>query len=185
MNTSNGRFKLALAILVASLPGVALADGHWLFGGSIGNASVDEPVDGFVFDSSSTSFRLYGGYEFNDYFTLEAGYMDLGDFDESLLLGGQTIDIAADASGFTFSARGTLPLGEKFSLLASIGSFFWDGKTQIAGIRDNVSDSNMFFGVGAIYSFSPGFSLRADISRFELDGVDSDVGSVGFQIDFQ
>lgn len=185
MKLSKPRFNMAISILALFMADVAMADGHWFFGGAIGNASVDEPVDGFVFDSSSTSLKLYGGYEFNDYFALEAGYMDLGEFDESVLIDGQTTAISADASGFTFSARGAVPIGEKFSLLGNIGSFFWDGKTQIAGIRDNVSDSNLFFGVGAVYAVTSSFSIRAEVSRFELEGVDSDVASIGFQIDFK
>lgn len=177
--------KTVVVLTAAILPGLAAAEGHWLFGGAIGAASIDEDVDGFRFDSDSTSFRIYGGYEFNDYFALEAGYMDLGSFNEQVDQGGNIVPVSADADGFTFAARGSFPVGEKFSLHGTIGSFFWDGASEIAGVGDNVSDANVFFGVGAGFDLTSNFSLRADVSQYELDGVDSNVFSLGFQMNFR
>ena len=175
----------ALFVLVlAMLPAIAAADGHWLFGGSVGTASIDEPVDGFRFDADSTSYRFYGGYQFNEYFALEGGYLDLGEFDEQVQQGNTVVPISADADGFTFAARASIPLGEKFALHATIGSFFWDGANQIAGVDSNVSDSNMFFGAAASFAVTTKVSLRAEATQFELDGVNSDVFALGFQLNF-
>lgn len=173
------------ALVLAMLPAIAVADGHWLFGGSVGTASIDEAVDGFRFDADSTSYRVYGGYQFNDYFALEGGYMDLGTFDEQIQQNGTAIPISADADGFTFAARGSVPLGEKFALHGTIGSFFWDGANEIAGINSNVSDSNIFFGAAASFDVTTNVSLRAEATQYELDGVNSEVFALGFQLNFR
>ena len=136
---------LLSAMIFSALPVVATADGHWYLGGAIGTANIDETISGFGFNSDSTSYSFYGGRQFNDYFGLEAGYLDLGNFNEQVLVGGNIVSISADADGFTFAAVGSVPAGEKFSLHAKIGSFFWDGANQIAGVNSNVSDSNIFF----------------------------------------
>ena len=184
--TKNKPMLLRVAALtLALIPGLAMADGHWQFGGAIGSASIDEDVDGFRFDSSSTSYRIYGGYAFNDYFALEAGYLDLGEFDEQVIQDGATVPVSADADGFTFAARGSFPLGEKFALHGTIGSFFWDGASEIAGVDDNVSDANMYFGVAASFNLTANLALRADANQYELDGVDSNVFSLGFQLSFR
>ncbi|MCZ6559259.1 MAG: outer membrane beta-barrel protein [Gammaproteobacteria bacterium] len=173
------------AIIIGGLPIVAVADGHWYLGGAIGTANIDETISGFGFNSDSTSYSFYGGRQFNDYFGLEAGYLDLGNFNEQVLMGGIIVPISADADGFTFAAVGSVPAGEKFGLHAKIGSFFWDGASQIAGVNNNVSDSNIFFGAGLSYSLTENMSLRGDAVRYEIDDVNADVYTIGFQVDFK
>ena len=180
------KLPVVLAILTVSiLPGIAAADGHWIIGGAIGTANIDESIDGFEFDSDSTSYRLYGGYQFNTYFGLEAGYLDLGSSNEQIIVNGATVPVSADADGFTFAAMGHAPVGEKLTVHASIGSFFWDGANMIAGVNDNVSDANIFFGVGLSFSLTNNMSVRGDAVRYELDEVSSNVYTVGFQIAFR
>ncbi len=174
-----------VSLILATLPGSAAADGHWLLGGSVGTAAIDEAVDGFRFDSDSTSYRLYGGYQFNEYFAVEAGYMDLGTFDEQILQGGVVVPVSADADGFTFAARASVPLGQKFAVHGTVGSFFWDGANRIADINDNVSDSNIFFGAAASFAVTNNVSLRAEATQYEFDGVNSNVFALGFQLNFR
>ena len=138
MNHSKGQLAALLISILLVFPGIAAADGHWLFGGAIGTASIDESIDGFRFDADSTAYRLYGGYQFNEYFALEAGYLNLGSFDEQIQQGGEIVPISADADGFTFAVRASVPLGQKFDLHGTVGSFFWDGSNEIAGVGDLV-----------------------------------------------
>lgn len=173
------------ALIIGALPTVAAADGHWYFGGAIGTANIDETISGFGFNADSTSYRFYGGRQFNDYFGLEAGYLDLGNFNEQVLVGGSVVPISADADGFTFAAVGSVAAGEKFRLHATIGSFFWDGANEIAGVNSNVSDANIFFGVGLSYALTENMSLRGDAVRYELDDVNANVFTIGFQVGFK
>ena len=56
---------------------------------------------------------------------------------------------------------------------------------MIAGVDANVSDANMFFGVGLSFLLTNTMSIRGDAVRYELDNVNSDVYTVGFQVDFR
>lgn len=176
---------LAIVALLATPAERAVAGGHWLIGGSIGNAAIDDAVDGFRFDSDSTSYRLFAGYQFNSYLALEAGYLDLGSFNERVVQNGTVIPVSADADGFTFNVRGSVPAGEHFALHASVGSFFWDGASRIAGIDNNVSDSNLYFSVAASFDVTNNMALKIEASQYELDGVDANVVAAGFQINFR
>ena len=166
-----------------SYPTAWAADGNWLIGGSVGYARVDETIATLSFNTDSTSFRFYGGYQFSDYFTVEFGYLDLGDFDEQFNFGGG-VSVSAEADGFTLGASGHIPLGERFSIHGSIGSFFWDGETSINGISDDPGDTNLFLGAGVKYSLTSNLSLRADAGHYDLEDVDVNVFTLGLQIDF-
>ena len=125
---------------ILSSPGATNEENHLLarLAEHIGTANIDETISGFGFNADSTSYRFYGGRQFNDYFGLEAGYLDLGNFNEQVLVGGSVVPISADADGFTFAAVGSVAAGEKFRLHATIGSFFWDGQSyamKATGLR--------------------------------------------------
>ncbi len=39
--------------------------------------------DGATLDDSATAFRFYGGFDFNEYFSVEAQYIDFGSIEDS------------------------------------------------------------------------------------------------------
>ena len=94
------------------------ANGFYL-GGSIGKANLDEDFDGLNIDSSSTSYGLVGGWRFNEHFALEGGYHDFGDFEENINIDGVASKVSLSADGFTLGAKGSIPIGRRFSLYGS------------------------------------------------------------------
>ena len=83
---------LALAGLAS--PAALAQDSGWYAGGGIGRAvtTIDDEriraglasqgltTTGMTQDDSDTAYRLFGGYQFNRHFGLEAGWFDLGRF---------------------------------------------------------------------------------------------------------
>ena len=59
------------------MPLGAYADNGFFVGGSIGSAELSDDFDGLNIDTDATSFRIVGGWRFNDYFSVEGGYHDL------------------------------------------------------------------------------------------------------------
>ena len=169
-------------VLLASLP--AHADGNWFVGGSIGSSTIDDTIETIPVDTDSTSIRLYGGYEFNKHFAIEFGYLDFGEFTESLQIDGSPVELSAEADGFTLSVVGTLPLSDRFSLHGTVGSFFWDGDTSFNGIADDPGDTNLFLGVGANFSLTTSLSIRAEFANYELEETDAQVLSLGLAYRF-
>jgi OOP family OmpA-OmpF porin len=163
---------------------VAVADGTWYVGASIGSTNLDNGVDGFQLDSDSTAKRFYGGYSFNEHFSVDGGYLDLGQFDTFVDSAGNPIQISEDADGFLFAATGSIPLSDKLSLYGRLGAFFWDGESLIGNVDDNVSDVNAHLAVGIRAIVYKNLSITADWSRFDLDGTTADLVAIGLQVGF-
>lgn len=183
----NIQYRTALAALTLLLLAPCAAQaGDLVVGASIGSADLDEDFDGFNVNDSSTAFRLTAGWQFNEHFALEAGYHNFGDF-ESVLDGVPGLDRARlSADGFTFGAAGSLPVSERFSLTARAGAFFWNGSAKINNVTvASPDDVNPFFGAGLSFDVSESFALTADWTRYELDGVNSGVASIGLQYRFR
>lgn len=169
---------LAVAIGAAN---TARADGPFV-DVSLGNASLDDDFDGLNIDENTTALRLIVGWRFNDYFALEAGYRDFGDFEETLDIDGVPADVSLSADGFVFGARGTLPLSDRFALQARLGSFFWNGSAQINAVSvATPEDSNLFLGAGLRVGVTEKFFVAGDWTRYELEDTKSDVFSLGVQ----
>jgi len=163
---------------------VAAADGNWYVGASLGYADFDNGIDGFQLDSGSIAMRFYGGYSFNEHFSVDGGYLDFGQFDAFVDSGGNPIQITEDADGFLFAATGSIPLTDTFSLYGRLGAFFWDGESLIGNVDDNVSDVNAHLAAGIRAKIYKNLSVTIDWSRFDLDGTSADLLAIGLQVGF-
>lgn len=167
------------------MPLGAHADNGFFVGGSIGSAELSDDFDGLNIDTDATSFRIVGGWRFNDYFAVEGGYHDFGDFEQQIDINGTPATASLSADGFTLGVSGYLPLGERFSLLGRFGMFFWDGNAEINNVSQATpEDSNPYFGAGVGYAVTESFLISGDLTRYELEDANSNVFSIGFQYRF-
>ena len=176
---------IAATTLLALSPLTALADGGFYVGGSVGSSSLSNDFDGFEVDADSTAFRLIAGWQFNDFFSLEGGYHNFGELEQSVDNNGELVDISLKADGFTLGGTGSIPLGEKFALFGRAGAFFWDGDAKINDITQaRPEDTNLYYGGGAKFAITERLSLLGDWTRYELEDTESDVISLGFTFSF-
>jgi len=176
---------VAATTILALAPLTAIADSGFYVGGSVGSASLTDDFDGFDIDDDSTSFRLTAGWQINDFFSLEGGYHNFGELEQSFDVGGNPIDIRLKADGFTLGATGSVPLGQSFALFGRAGAFFWDGDAEINNISQaRPEDTNLYFGGGAKVAISDRLALVGDWTRYELEDTESDVISLGFTLGF-
>jgi len=162
----------ALAMLGLS-PLVASADGPWYAGAGVGESDFDIPG----FNDSATGYKVFGGYQFNDNFAAEVGYLDSGDAKETA--GAASLEV--DATGVTASIVGSLPLGDMFSVYGRLGAIFWDAEVEFddgAGTITEASDSgeDLYYGVGGAMNLGASAALRleyevADISDLEVSMI--------------
>lgn len=177
--------KTLATLVIGLLPVAAVADGEWLAGAAIGNAQVRETFDLATFEPSSTSYRIYGGYQFNDYFGLQAGYLKFESFDESIYFVGGSTRLSVDVDGFTAAAIARVPFAQRFDVHAKIGAFFHDAHSLIDGVPDSTSETDVFFGIGLGFELSDKLSLSLDAERYDLSAVHTNVYSVGLQVRFR
>ncbi len=184
MNKLN-QVQTALLSLFLLLPLCAQADKGFFVGGSIGSAQLSEDFDGLNIDTSSTSFRILGGWRFNDYFAVEGGYHDFGDFEQKIDVNGTRVSASLSADGFTLGVGGYFPLGERFSVTGRFGMFYWNGRAEINNVSQATpEDNNPYFGAGISYALSDDFLVTGDMTRYELEDAASNVFSIGFQYRF-
>jgi len=181
-------YRKALAALfpaILLLPALAQAESGLYVSGSIGSASLDEDFSGITVDDDTEAWRLLGGWQFGDTFGLEAGYQNFGDFEETIDLGGTTAITKLTAEGWTLGGTIGAPISESFALFGRAGVFLWEADVDVNGIAQAIDDdSNPYYGAGARVDVTPNLSLLGDWTRYELDDVDTDVISLGFQYRF-
>ena len=176
---------LAIAGLMLGAASTTQAQEGFFVGGAIGKGYLDENISGFTIDTDSTTWRIFGGYGFSDYFAVEVGYWDLGKFDETVNVGGVDVPVSAEADGYTLAGVGTLPLSERFSLKGRLGFYFHDTTTIEAGVVSNdSSESDLFVGLGIGFDLSEVFELNAGVDYLDTDDADPMFATVGFTLRF-
>lgn len=165
---------LALLGLLASTTVLADTQPGFYAGAGVGKASLE--IDG-LFDEDDTSFRVFGGYNFNRYFAVEATYFDGGKPEATFRGPGGTATVEAATSGLDVSMLGRLPIGEVFSLYGKLGfaSYDADVKARANGrvvFEETGSDEDVSYGIGAAFNLGPSFELRAEYDSIQIEDGD-------------
>jgi OOP family OmpA-OmpF porin len=194
---------LALAGLgSATATGVLAQDGGYFYGGlGIGQsrAHIDEDriaasllgagltMGSIRRDEKDTGYKVFGGYQLNRYFGVEAGYFRLGEFGfDATTVPAGTLDGRIKLQGLNLDLVATLPMTEKLSLLARVGaqqakaSDRFRGTGSVVVLDPNPSERkvNAKYGVGLQYALSPGFLVRGEAERYRVNDAVGNRGDV-------
>lgn len=188
---TRGVVGAVLALMLAA-PAAAQENGTYL-GAGFGQGTVQDWDSSVIDDGSFTSidaedsdssFRLFGGIEFNPNFALEAAYVDLGeataDGDSNgccfWVPGPVTASLAV--SGFEVGLLGKLPVSEAFSVYGRLGLLLWDVDVTLGDsslLLSGSDDGNdIFIGFGAEIAAGGSLVVRGDFLRYAVDDVDVD-----------
>lgn len=188
--------RKSVAVALLSLSSVAMADSGFYAGIGVGQASVDVDTAGLQSDLASlgitstvsadeedSSFKIFGGYEFNQNFAVEFGYADLGKFAATANITAPLVTTAnsnIEASAIFVDVVASLPLGNQFSLFGRAGLAFSKLETDVSVLGTTFSDkedeANLKLGLGAQYSFTKSVALRAEWERYLDVGDESTTG---------
>ncbi|MBT8079358.1 MAG: outer membrane beta-barrel protein [Gammaproteobacteria bacterium] len=170
-----------IAVLALTVACSASATAEIYVGGALGQARIDERIDGLRIADNSTSWRVFAGYEFNDYIGLEAGYLDLGNISDTVL----GVPVRADADGWTLSAVGRIPFADRWAVQAKAGFFFWDGQSSVNGVVErDPGDQNPFVGIGIAYRFNENVQLDVGVDYYDMDDVQPLIGAMALSFRF-
>ncbi len=156
-------------------------------------------------DDADTGFGIGGGYQLNDYFAVEFGYVDLGSLSYrgtgTVTDGVQPAAIEANlgnsADGSVVSALGILPIGERFTVFGRAGLSLMNAKgtarITVDGVSDSASQSSqksdLVIGAGAEYALTRHFAVRLAWDRYMdvatenvLGDTDADFYSLGVRV---
>ncbi len=160
--------------------GPYVGGGFGQFDVSIDNLEgVTDTISGL--DADDSAWRLFFGWRFNPYLSLETDYIDLGsprgDFDASGTSGAYTVKL----SGFAGYVIGTLPLGI-FELFGKGGYYVHDltidvdlnnigpGNGDVLNSDDN--GEAWIYGVGAGVTFIDHINVRLEYERMDIEKVE-------------
>ena len=193
---------LGLAALAAVASPYAVADDAGWYGGAnvgqsrakIDDARITSSLLGSGFGVSSINddgrdlgYKLFGGYQFNRNFALEAGYFDLGSFGyRATTLPAASVNGSIRLRGLDLDVVGTLPITEKFSAFGRVGlahaqardSFSSTGAVQLQNTNPSKSETNYKFGVGLQYAFTEALAMRLEAERYRINDAVGNKGDV-------
>lgn len=133
-------------------------------------AYINLGAEAVEFDSYNVTARL--GYQFSENFSVE-GQGSLGVIDDDVA----GFDVGVDNS-FAAYVRGSLPLGEQFSVFAKGGYHFTQFGVDGNGVDESLDIDGFAFGGGVEYMFDDVNGLRADVTF--LDSDDDTINGVDF-----
>lgn len=169
-------------------------------------------LDGYssTFDDSSGVWAVNVGYQWNRYFAVEVGYIDLGQAaytanftssDNDDLTTDPTYSFRArfENSGPTVAALGIFPFGDKFEIHGRGGILFSRSRFTLPVVdaatppltaatpltlssrEARERTSDFFVGVGGGWNINENFTLRIDYQRY-LDVGDNDTGEADIDL---
>lgn len=159
--------KITLAVLLSAFvaaPAFAAADSGFYAGIKFGqgSASIDNST---LTDDSDTGWGILGGYTFTPNIAAEVEYLDLGGVKDGA--GG------ADSSGYSISGVGTFPINGQFSVFGKLGYAMITSEFTGAGAGIPDADSSeITYGLGAQYNYTPEIGFRLGWDKYKLDHTD-------------
>ena len=134
------------------------------------NAVFAEDYIGFTLGQSSINldnydngffYKIYGGIR-SEYFGFEGSYIRLARFDLSGSNTGSISSSGIEGSGIIF-----LPLTTNFEFILKAGVFSWSASGEInGGLIPKNKGTDVAYAIGAQYSISEKFKLRAEYQQF-------------------
>lgn len=178
---------MGAGVMAASPP--VCAEGSGYIGLAVGEMRADAcsgAPSGVRCEDSDTSVRFFGGYQLTPYLAGEIGGSLLGSISAAT---GES----ADLSAIDFSAIGSWPVGNRFTLLGRFGAY--SGRTATKGgaalplppgaAQPTVgwkggSSDGLTYGLGASYAFTHTGSFRLEWQHFNNMGGN---GGLKFDVD--
>ncbi|MBC7484457.1 MAG: OmpA family protein [Rhizobacter sp.] len=192
---------LASLMTVATAPAWAQEGGYFYGGASLGQsrAKIDEEritssllgagltTTSMTRDEHDTAYKLFGGYQLNRNFAIEAGYFNFGKFGfSSTTVPTGSLNGQIKLQGLNLDLVGTLPLTGGLSAIGRVGAQYADARDTFSGSGAvnvlNPSPSkraaNYKLGVGLQYEISPAFLVRGEAERYRINDAVGNHGDV-------
>jgi OmpA-OmpF porin, OOP family len=138
-------------------------------------------------DNRSFGLKLFGGYQINKDWAVEAGYFNLGRFGyAATTTPAGTLDGDIKLQGVNLDLVGQWPLTQRWSALGRVGAqvaraqdrFRATGAVNITNTNPSKTDLNLKLGVGLQYEWSPSLLLRTEIERYRINDAVGNKGDI-------
>lgn len=173
-----------LSALVAGQASAAADTTGFYVGGALNRVAVDVVDD----SDTGTGFGVYGGYNFNEWFGLEANLFATAD------LGDRDTDVTAGA--LTFAPKFTLQINDMFSAYAKVGVASMAMNFDGFGFDEDFTGFGWTYGVGINAAVTERLNVRfsydvttgdldADHSYLNMKDIDTDMKQLAIGVHYQ
>ncbi|MCU7373127.1 OmpA family protein [Paucibacter sp. O1-1] len=138
-------------------------------------------------DERDSGYKIFGGYQFNRYFGLEAGYFNLGKFGfVSTTVPAGSLSGRIKLDGLNLDLVASLPLGERWTVLGRVGAqharardtFVGTGAVTVLNPSPSERDTQLKLGAGLQYALSSKVLLRAEAERYRVGDAVGNRGEI-------
>ncbi|QOY94630.1 porin family protein [Massilia sp. UMI-21] len=159
--------------------GIASADHDFKMSGA---SNVD--TEGY-----KASGKLFGGYEFDQTWGVEAGYTDFRKSDVNYSIGGVNNRGETDGHAYYLAAKATWPVNEQVSVYGKLGAARTKSELETLNAVQNMSRSKTeaYGALGAEYKLNQNVSLVGEYERYGKSkdfGAKADVFTIGAKYAF-
>jgi OOP family OmpA-OmpF porin len=144
-------------------------------------------VTGFSRDERSLAGRLFGGYQLNRNIAFEAGIFDLGRYSFSAATApAGTLDGRIKLQGLSLDLVGSLPIGERLSVIGRIGAqaawardrFSGTGAVGVSNPNPRQRAVNPKLGIGLQYEVNRQLFIRGEAERYRVNDAVGNRGDI-------
>ncbi|MCS6232895.1 porin family protein [Shewanella baltica] len=125
-------------------------------GANYGYLKVDGKDD---FDDNSDVIQGLVGYRFNQYLAIEGGYVNFGDYGNSLS--------NAETDGYTATLKVSYPIVDRVELYAKGGQLWYSTDYDVLGFSGNKDDEGVFAGAGVAFKVTDRFLINAEYTWYD------------------
>ncbi len=159
-------FALIATTATLSSVSIAHAEGAYVGAGAVASRfNFDQP--GTNDSGNKVSGKLFGGYEFDKMFGVEAGYTDFGSKSFAFNNGASNID--TDSHAFYVAGKATTPINEQFSVFGKLGAVNTHDNVSGRGTAVNFrgdSKTGLYASVGGQYAINKNVALTAEVEHY-------------------
>lgn len=154
------KIAAAAALIAASNAAFAVEPQPFYAGIDAGSTK----IEGF---DREGGYGAFIGYKFSPGFAVEAGYHRLADTE--FRSGSLTANVTVDQ--IDVSLLGSVPLSNGFDVYGRLGYNRLEADADVAGFSAKEHDSNVLYGLGLGYSFSPVVQGRLEVQKPSSDAT--------------
>ncbi|WP_166252552.1 porin family protein [Marinobacter salicampi] len=120
---------------------------------------------GGEFDDDNDLYGLSAGYQFNQFWALEADYVDFGKFGED--------DVESELKGLALAVRGRFPVTDSFGVYGKVGAFASALDVDAFDEDETYDEVSPFVGAGIDFRVTHSLTAFAEYNRYNVD-IDED-----------
>lgn len=163
-----------LLMVAALLSPAAQAENELYAGVGVGYSTYS--INDIDFEGANFASRQFVGYTYGDYVGVEAGYINFGTVNDTVLVApGEALNDGIKTWGYNLSLVGRYPLNDQLHAIAKLGMVRWDSKATLEGssLPVKTDGDDLIWGAGLDFRGSNRFHFRVEGEFVNIEFADS------------